>query len=102
MSRTITAWAVVDECTGEVIYLRRDEDRDLATDLAMNVDDFTVVELTGELPDPAKTVTLDGLTWTKETAEWNTPSGQWCTVTSRMGVLLDRIWELEQQIGGAS
>ena len=98
MSRTITAWAVVhpDGMVGPV-YQSQDSANAYAS-----THGATVIELTGELPDPPKTVTVDGLTWTEETCEWNTPSGQWCTITSRTGRLLDRIWELEQQIGGAS
>lgn len=48
MSKTITAWAVVDEDTGVAIYLRFDE----AFARGLAKDHFTVVELTGELPDP--------------------------------------------------
>jgi hypothetical protein len=51
MSRTVTAWAVVDTTTGEVACLRHECDLDSATYLA-RPDHLTVVELTGELPDP--------------------------------------------------
>jgi hypothetical protein len=58
----------------------------------------------GELPDPPKTVTVDGATWTLAEDRWTSTvdPNDWALRGSRRGVLLDRIWDLEQQIGGAS
>jgi hypothetical protein len=102
MRRTITAWAVVDPTTGRTLYLRFNEEfaRGLADGASHS--HLTVVELTGELPDPPKTVTI-GNTWWKKRDD-----GRWQIyddpdrIQSVPQVFLDRIWELEQQIGGAA
>jgi hypothetical protein len=97
MSKIITAWAVVDR-DGRVLGLHRS--KEWADDAAAGA---TVVELTGQLPDPPRRVMFDETTWVKGDTAWSPiGSSDHIAVNGLAGKLLDRIWELEQQIGGAS
>jgi hypothetical protein len=97
MSRTITAWAVVqpDGHIRTTWPLRKN------AEVSASLGEV-VVELTGELPDPPKTVTVDGTTWVwdEQAQSWGAGIARWAYGQSDCGKAFNRIWELEN--GGAS